>query len=186
MDGFSASRGFAGLFDIVHPIKSSAPPRTSTFAVICARRPHLCENVIYGLAFPGPRGAQRHRVIRGLAQGFAAQRLNFISKNWVPDRRGGFAAACPRHELADVIYAKTSSMSGVPRTAWRVAPRVIRGPAQNWPRSGSVSFLKSWIPDRRDGFAAACPGHEAADVIYAKTSSMVGCTPDRVARSAIA
>jgi hypothetical protein len=30
------------------------------------------EKVIYGLAYPGPRGAQRHRAIRGPARKLAA------------------------------------------------------------------------------------------------------------------
>jgi hypothetical protein len=52
------------------------------------------------LAYPGPRGAQRHREIRGPAR--KSPRSGSISfsflKNWIPDLRGGFATACPGHE----------------------------------------------------------------------------------------
>ena len=85
----------------------------------------------------------------------------------------------------EVIYDVGSNLAYPgPRGAQR--HREIRGPARNRPRSGSISFLKNWIPDLLGGFAAACPGNASADVIYAETSSMVPRAPDRVARSAIA
>jgi hypothetical protein len=44
------------------------------------------------------RSGVQHKASRAAAQ-------YLFSKNWIPDRRGGFAAACPGYESADVIYA---------------------------------------------------------------------------------
>jgi len=56
------------------------------------------------------------------------------------------------------------------RTPDRVARSAIaRSGVQHkaLPRSGSIFSSKTWIPDLRGGFAAACPGNASADVIYA-------------------
>ena len=70
---------------------------------------------------------------------------------------------------ADVIYAKTSSMAR--RTPDRVARSAIaRSGVQHKTGRAAAQFLvlKNWVPDRRSGFAATCPGHEAADVTYGR------------------
>jgi hypothetical protein len=68
-------------------------------------------DVIYGLAYPGPRGAQRHREIRGPSRNRPRSGSISFLKNWIPDLRGGFAAACPGTASADVIYGARSSMT---------------------------------------------------------------------------
>ena len=103
----------------------------------------------------------------------------------------------------DVIFVKMSSM------VWRAPDGVARSALarsgvqhENRPRSGSIFFLKNWILDRRGGFAAACPGHEAAKcpaakghlcrnvtyadaVIYGIERYLCLASRDRMARSAI-
>ena len=56
--------------------------------------------------------------------------------------------------------------------AWRTPDRAARsaiarsGVQRETGRAAAqYLFLKNWVPDRRGGFAATCPGHEAADVI---------------------
>ena len=61
----------------------------------------------------------------------------------------------------DRVARSAIARSGVRHEAGRVAAQYL--------------FLKNWIPDLRGGFAAACPGHEAADVIYA-----VGASASRI------
>jgi hypothetical protein len=73
--------------------------------------------VIYGLAYPGPRGAQRHRAIGGPARKPAAQRLSIFLEEPDPGSRSGFAAACPGNETGNVIYGETSSMIDPARNA---------------------------------------------------------------------
>ena len=69
----------------------------------------MTKNVIYAsgviydaggsnLAYPGPRGAQRHREIRGPARKSPRSGSISLLEDWVPDLRGGFATACPGHE----------------------------------------------------------------------------------------
>jgi hypothetical protein len=58
---------------------------------------------------------------------------------------------------------------GHQRTPDRVAPSRDPGSSTKTGRAAALYFFKkNWIPDRRGGFAAACPGYEPADVIYAK------------------
>jgi hypothetical protein len=64
MDGFRRAAGFAGLFDIVNPIKSRARLRTSTFASVFVIRDDIYAiNVIYALPQARRRdgcASQRH------------------------------------------------------------------------------------------------------------------------------
>jgi hypothetical protein len=66
----------------------------------------------------------------------------------------------------NVIYSRRQP--GVPRTAWRAAPS--RDPGSSTKLAAQRLIFreeqKNWIPDLRGGFATACPGHEAEDVIY--------------------
>ena len=75
-------------------------------------------DVIYGLAYPGPRGAQRHREIRGPTQSFAAQRLNFQFEDLDPGsarrlrRRLSGKRVRGRHLWRTVIYEGADQLNG--------------------------------------------------------------------------
>src|SRR6516225_1485234 len=62
------------------------------------------------------------------------------------------------YALADRVARSAIARSGVQRETGRAAAQYL--------------FSKDWILDLRGGFATGCSGHEAANVIYAKTSSM--------------
>jgi hypothetical protein len=86
-------------------------------------------DVIYGRAYPGPRGAQRHREIRGPAQNFAAQRLYFHVEDLDPGsarrlrhrlsgKRVHGRHLCGKRHLCERRHVSPC----VPRTAWRAVP----------------------------------------------------------------
>jgi hypothetical protein len=118
-------------------------------------------DVIYGRAYLGPRGAQRHRKIRGPAQSFAAP-PNRAAQHARHLRRAIRRHVCGKRHLC----GRRHLWSDVPRTAWRAAPSRYPGSSAKIAAQRLTIFLKNWIPDLRGGFAAACPGY--ADVIYAK------------------
>jgi hypothetical protein len=112
------------------------------------------------------RSGVQHKASRAAAQ-------YLFSKTWIPDLCGGFAAACPGNASADVIYGR--NVIYAPRAPDGVARSAIaRSGVQHKASRAAAQYLfsKHWIPDRRDGFAATCPGNASADVIYAETSSM--------------
>ena len=97
----------------------------------------------------------------------AAQRLSIFLEGLGP------GSARRLRRLVRDTRLRTSSMAKTSSMAWRTPDRAARsaiarsGVQRETGRAAAqYLFLKNWVPDRRGGFAATCPGHEAADVIY--------------------